>query len=834
MQDVARGPMVAWSPVRIAVAALSIASCNSVESAGTPAPVGGKTGGGGGGTAGARPGGGGGADGGMAVSGRGGMAMGGSGGMAMGGSGGMIAQPPAGTPRIAITEIMYHPVLENDAQDNHEFIELFNTGDSAVALKDWKLYIDRKMRLVFPADASIGPKKWLVVAKQKAKLLEVKKWGLAAGDVVGDYVGELANGGGQVALLDDKGATVDAVEYDDRAPWPIGADALGASEDWLPTLAPFSAHQYMGRSIERWSVALAGNDPRNWEASPVDGSTPGRANTVSGEPPGIVLAIDAGPDGAMGLIKPANKIALTVKLSEGALSDLAIEYRVDTAKGPGMVRNAKLDVTGLMGKAVLDAQAANSVVQYRVIGKRGTAVGPVSPRAGDPFDFHATFVNPDNLPATRTYQIVIAPKDWNAMWTNLSYMGVVNPNGGLNGCGVNPTWDKRLPAVFVFDGKVYDVRVRYQGSRFQRKNGLDLPATAIPAGLGPTEPAPNGKVFSWRVSFPRYTNFEGRGTINLNKQFQACPGVLNVLEGKLYAEAGVPTNKFRFLRMHVNGGYYAYMMEVENIDEAFVPKYLEPGSSAVGDLFKNEGALADNGPWARGDFKPIASHPKCPEYSVLTRYQTTYERQTHTWKDLGPAGHEELIKMIDEMAVVRADIGQDAKPETRAFFEKYFDIQNLLSHWVVRNFAGVWDDGAHNYYFYKRASDGKWMILPQDFDLDFGGDPTDMQWAGFAQVPSLSMFHGEQGDGKIAGGVNDIKPQFIRAFRAEFVARAEELLKTKFTEAAVNKMLDDSMVGFNVADWMAAPVRRCDLAKRVDMARDWLKQRYVFLQAGIK
>src|SRR5262245_57798212 len=40
---------------------------------------------------------------------------------------------------VVITELMFHPVLENADSENHEFVEIFNRSDAAVVLDDWKL-----------------------------------------------------------------------------------------------------------------------------------------------------------------------------------------------------------------------------------------------------------------------------------------------------------------------------------------------------------------------------------------------------------------------------------------------------------------------------------------------------------------------------------------------------------------------------------------------------------------------------------------------------------------------------------------------------------------------
>src|SRR5262245_44900571 len=101
------------------------------------------------------------------------------------------AQGPdaASLTRIAISEIMYHPVLENAADDNHEFVEIFNPTESSLGLGGWKLHIGKADRFVFPAEARIEPRQYLVIAKNKKALANTYQIPPAA--LFGDYAGQL-------------------------------------------------------------------------------------------------------------------------------------------------------------------------------------------------------------------------------------------------------------------------------------------------------------------------------------------------------------------------------------------------------------------------------------------------------------------------------------------------------------------------------------------------------------------------------------------------------------------------------------------------------------------
>jgi spore coat protein CotH len=563
----------------------------------------------------------------------------------------------------------------------------------------------------------------------------------------------------------------------------------------------------------------------NWDASPPGGGTPGKANIWSAAPPAMV--IDVGPRGVA--VAAGQAVPITVTFSVGQVSQPAIEYFVDDLARPDASKSLlRLELTAAAGKyaASFPAFPARAIIRYRVVGKRsGVPSDVISPRPSDPFAFHTVFAEAQPAPPASAYQIFIAPASWTQLWTNLG--------GGPNsGCELNPNWDARVPAVVVRNGQVQDVQVRYQGSRYQRRNGLGLPAW--PAGTGPSAPG-DFKALSWRLSYPAFDRWsqgkEQRQTVNLNKQNQACPGVLNHLSSKLQWAAGVRTQRMRFARMYVNGSYYHYMMEVENVDEDLLSKS-EP-SREVGDLFKSDGALDDNqGPWGRGNFRPLALNASCTRWTKLDRYRTTYERQSHDWKDASPAGHDELIAIIETLAplVAAANSGGNWQP-VRDHLGKYFDVAQMMSHWAVRNFAGVWDDGVHNFYLYKRTSDGKYEVLPQDFDLEYGGDG-----GGFSRPPTSSIFMGEEGVGADpVGGSNGLKTALIKAFRAEFRTRLSELLKGALSAPNVMARLAEAQADWDQKAWDESPAQgKCDVAGRIESARTWLAARYAYLaQQGL-
>jgi spore coat protein CotH len=726
---------------------------------------------------------------------------------------------PTGPLSVVISEIMYHPVAEVTETEEHEFIELENVTNADVSLGGYRLLVDGAERFVFPAGITLVAGQSLVLANDRDSLLAVRSYALSPGQVA-EFTGELDNGTAEIALVDAAGKLRDLVRYEDHAPWPVGADAFGAQEAFMPALAPYSQHAFMGRSLERISGLAQGNDPANWEASGVDAATPGSRNSVAGEPRAIVLSHRAIADAAgTDRIAENQPVRVSVELSSAGVSELVLEYRIDPVERTGTTTATlplvESDRSSTSFEAVIPGTARNTVVRYRVIGRRGGGESErFAPRPTDPMEWYAYFVSPD-LPAGPSHQLFIASEAWGSLWDNLQ-------GGEVRGCNVSDTWDATAPAVFVHEDKVYDVRVRYQGSRYRRTDGLELPNFDAPGPTSPERP----RLLSWHITFPRYDSFEGARSINLNKLKQACPGVLNVLEAKMFEQAGIATQKFRFVRFYVNGGYYNYALEVRNLDAEMLG-----GDGAAGDLFKSDGDFGD-GPFGRGNFTPLDDG--C-ELSAEERYAFTYPRKSNEWKQHSGTGHAALIELIEGLDAVRTE--DDGDTAARSYFETNFDLDALLTKFAIRNWAGVWDDGFHNFYVYQRPSDGKWQILPQDYDCDFGGDPEDCGDGGqFYNHSDVSFFHPERGDGSTAGGAPEfeLKIQLFKAFRAEYSARVSELGDQLFSEAAVDAMLDEIMSGFDRAAWEAAPVRYCDLDARIAQAKSWLAERREFLASGIE
>jgi hypothetical protein len=96
---------------------------------------------------------------------------------------------------IVINEIMYNPISGNDED---EFIELHNLGNTAADVSGWR--IEDGIRFTIPESTIIPAGGYLVIAKNRTNLF-VKYSNLNAANTVGDYSGTLSNSGERIALV---------------------------------------------------------------------------------------------------------------------------------------------------------------------------------------------------------------------------------------------------------------------------------------------------------------------------------------------------------------------------------------------------------------------------------------------------------------------------------------------------------------------------------------------------------------------------------------------------------------------------------------------------------
>ena len=325
---------------------------------------------------------------------------------------------------VLFSEIQYHPVedavfnadgspMMDLTTDVHEFVELHNTGEATVDLAGWRL--SGGITFTFPPGARVAPGGYVVIAKDPSRLAAVPQYHLDVATVLGPYQGQLGNQGDTLKLRDAIDGLQDSVTYSASFPWAIGADALGADEEW--TGLKDADHRYRGRSLERVSYAHPAGDPANWLASPTTGEpSPGRPNTVARSVPlplVVRLAVYQDAD-EQRLIRRDQPARVDVTFSGNQeLGPVELEYFVDDVN----VTTEPLQVvpmtpagnpSGTRFTARVPGLPDRSLVRYRVVATRAGTREAVSPRPDDPFAWHAYFVTPARASAKPVYDCFIS------------------------------------------------------------------------------------------------------------------------------------------------------------------------------------------------------------------------------------------------------------------------------------------------------------------------------------------------------------------------------------------------------------------------------------------
>ncbi|MEX0723289.1 MAG: lamin tail domain-containing protein [Gracilimonas sp.] len=149
---------------------------------------------------------------------------------------------------IVINEFLKDPPTGT----TQEYIELYNTSDRYLNLKDWQLGDDTNLSSIASSDIAILPDSFLVITSDTAALRNI----FGGGNYIQASFPALNNTGDQVRLLDDSGELADSLEY---------------TNDWGG----------VDVALERLDPSVSATFIENWGDSPASNfGTPGFTNLV--------------------------------------------------------------------------------------------------------------------------------------------------------------------------------------------------------------------------------------------------------------------------------------------------------------------------------------------------------------------------------------------------------------------------------------------------------------------------------------------------------------------------------------------------------------------------
>jgi hypothetical protein len=692
---------------------------------------------------------------------------------------------PRAQAEVLFSEIHYHPVehpefdesgypLLDLSEDVHEFVEIHNPGPDQVALGGYR--ITGAIRFTFPAGAIIEPGGYSVVAKHPDRLKALDVYDLNFEVVFGPYEGQLSNQSDVLRLRDADNQLLDWVRYSDAFPWAILADGFGANDRFTGLNLPI--HQYLGCSLERVSFDHDTTDPANWVASPLDGHpSPGRPNSVQrAVPKPVVIGFHiAQASNGSPVLSADSVIQIDAEFSSDTeLSQVGIEYFVwdlnSTDPQPlwQLMERTSGSLDSVRYSTQLQGFKDRNVVRYRFVANRGDGVERVSPRQDDPFEWHGFFITPPRPTDLPYYDLFIRTQSRNQLASNIGHQPrrVINPDPpGYP----RESWNATEPAIFVCDNSVYDVYIRHRGSRWNRQASRN----------------------AYKVHFPRYARFKEQSAILLTDK-----GDDTVAGHALFRAAGIPTSRTQTVRMHLNDEAVRTRLEMEVQDGRMlqqfrseqVQRYPDREIPPVGLIYKSRGLDHNEGPYGRGDGSRL---PNRSIWSPLNRYTWTYNLKNQDW-----IGHTPFIEMLEGMWNARnfkdSGLGDVEIQQLRDYFETHWNVDLMLNYITLINWMSPWDDLFHNYYVW-RDGDGKWCLVPWDFDGLFGEANT-------------SIFAGEMGDrSNNFRGHNYFKDSFIKAFREELKARFFLLNNTLLAPDNIQETTDRN-IARNFANRRRTPV----------------------------
>lgn len=694
---------------------------------------------------------------------------------------------------IFLSEILYHPVEEPTfdtqgkptldlSEDVHEFVELHNAGAETVDLGGWSL--SGGISFDFPPGFTLARGAFVVVARDPVRLAAVSQYALRTNEIAGPYTGRLGNRGDTVRLKNKAGKLVDGVSYSAGFPWAIGADGLGAGDDW--TGLKSVSYQYRGRSLERVSYSWPSNDPANWIASPLpSGPTPGRTNSFGRTTPAPVVVAFSFAQSSNGATRIGSNepVRLDVTFSASdSLSEVSVEYFVDDIELQNEPRFlVPLSLAAIPGDThftgTLPGQPNRSIVRFRIRANRGDAVETVSPRADDPFAWHAYFVTPARTSANPIYDVFISAASLNRLGTNISQsprrVTLPDPPGTPRA-----SWNATEPAVLVANSQVYDIRMRHHGSRYNRSVARN----------------------SFKFLFPRYARLNGRSSF-----FETDKGEEHRLGSKLYDAANLPVWRCRYVNVYLNKRAVLTRLEQEEMDDDLYERWSEEQAALfpetprpdIGDFFKSEGVVpyetgsgmgtasyerSGEGPYYIGNAAPI---PAKAGWTLPARYDWTYPNQTHAWK-----GGSEAHEMITALWAARGDSPAAPRPNLaalRAFLLENFDVDSTLTYLAIRNWSAPIDNATHNHFLWRQA-DGRWAMMPWDLDGEFGASTRSIYWDEQTNPQPDTL-----------RGPHWVKDSFFKAFRSEYRQKLFLLSHTLLAPANLSAIGAGGLASFAAA-----------------------------------
>ncbi len=226
--------------------------------------------------------------------------------------------------------------------------------------------------------------------------------------------------------------------------------------------------------------------------------------------------------------------------------------------------------------------------------------------------------------------------------------------------------DLTVPAEFGFEGRTWDVQVRYRG------------ITSL-----------SHSKKSWKVKFPASDTFQGQTALNLKAHFADASLQREPLALDLSHAVGHPAPEREPVHLQVNGVYRGVFNRVEQVEL----EYLAARDRDLG------GSVYQ----VDGDFKKLPDPALYPQF---------YEKKTNE-----STGHDDLVALIEL-------VNDTPAAEFERAFAAVFDVDNLLSYYAMLCVIADEDSVRHNGYLLHDLALGRWEFITWDNESSLGAGTT--------------------------------------------------------------------------------------------------------------
>jgi len=214
--------------------------------------------------------------------------------------------------------------------------------------------------------------------------------------------------------------------------------------------------------------------------------------------------------------------------------------------------------------------------------------------------------------------------------------------------------------------------------------------------------------YSFKLSFDEYISsqtLQGISKINLNNNYSDATSMREFLTYELAEEMGLPTPKFSYVNVYVNGELWGFYLAIEQVGDAYLERHF---GNAYGALYKAEfggmgGVFPGGGAGGAGVGRSSGGGDLVWQGDEIDSYSSLVRKSKSSNGDI-------LIDMLDEL-----NNGSD--------YEKVLDVENALEYIALNavtvNMDSYLGSNQQNYYLYE--DDGIFSVLPWDYNMAFGG-----------------------------------------------------------------------------------------------------------------